>query len=121
MSDDMLQRIKSRCKYFNGVQNDTCEAGVIYENLPREKNPARGIIGIPCINPNLDCCAKREYPTDAEAKAEADEMNAAIENFMERLKNGDCPHCGKKVEKRVQVGPCVYAEPCGHRIGQGKA
>lgn len=121
MSDDMLNRIKTRCVHFTGVQHETCKAGVCYRDIPREKNPKAGIIGIPCINPNLNTCDKRQFPTDEEARAEAKEMDEAIEKFLGRLKDGLCPHCGKNVEKRVQVGPCVYAEPCGHRIGQGKA
>lgn len=117
---EMLQRIKTRCVHFTGVQHDVCKVGVRYEDLPREKPPV-GLIQIPCINPSCGGCDKRQFPTNEQAQIEADEWEETIEKFLGRLKDGDCPHCGVKVTKRIQVGPCVYAEPCGHRIGQGKA
>jgi hypothetical protein len=41
--------------------------------------------------------------------------------FLTRLATGICTVCGGQVTKEVQVGRCVYAEPCGHRMRQGKA
>jgi hypothetical protein len=49
------------------------------------------------------------------------EMRQAAKEALRRLVAGDCSHCGAAVEKRVQVGPCVYGEPCGHRLYQGRA
>lgn len=37
--------------------------------------------------------------------------------FLERLAKGLCPHCGDDPKEFVQVGRCVYAKPCGHRLG----
>ena len=31
-----------------------------------------------------------------------------------------CPHCEDRIEKFEQVGSCVYAMPCGHRLYQGR-
>lgn len=31
-----------------------------------------------------------------------------------------CCECGGNITKKVQVGRCVYAEPCGHRLYQGR-
>lgn len=33
---------------------------------------------------------------------------------------GTCPICGARMERERQVGRCVYAEPCGHRLYQGR-
>jgi hypothetical protein len=45
----------------------------------------------------------------------------ALQIFVERMAAGVCPECQQKIEKEKQVGRCVYAEPCGHRLGQGRA
>jgi hypothetical protein len=34
---------------------------------------------------------------------------------------GICPQCRGPIEREVQRGRCVYAEPCGCRLGQGVA
>jgi hypothetical protein len=41
--------------------------------------------------------------------------------FLTRLATNLCTVCGGQVTKEVQVGRCVYGEPCGHRMRQGKA
>ncbi len=45
----------------------------------------------------------------------------AVRNYFENLFSGLCPHCHAKVEKQEQIGRCVYAHPCGHRMYQGEA
>ena len=44
-----------------------------------------------------------------------------LNEFRERGKRGECTDCGQKITAVRQVGSCVYADPCGHRIGQGDA
>jgi hypothetical protein len=46
-----------------------------------------------------------------------------LENFnlrLELIDNGLCPDC-KQPMLQKQVGKCVYASPCGHRLFQGRA
>lgn len=50
-----------------------------------------------------------------------EEINQAVKALLADLANGLCPHCHAKVEQETQVGRCVYAKPCGHRLYQGKA
>ena len=50
--------------------------------------------------------------SDADAKFVAAKLDAMFE--------GHCPHCGKPVERERQAGHCVYGEPCGHRLYQGR-
>jgi len=33
---------------------------------------------------------------------------------------GACFHCGTPMTAKRQVGPCIYVEPCGCRLGQGR-
>lgn len=42
-----------------------------------------------------------------------------FEIFWRTINKGICPQC-KQSMIREQVGPCVYAKPCNHRLYQGK-
>lgn len=44
----------------------------------------------------------------------------AIAKYFEALKAGICPICGKQIEEKKQVGRCVYALPCYHRLYQSQ-
>ena len=48
------------------------------------------------------------------------EQKAKIQEILDRLDAGLCPQCGMKPERKKQIGRCVYAYPCGHRMYQGK-
>lgn len=49
------------------------------------------------------------------------DVSERIRKYLDLLARGfpECPHCGKTVENKIQVGRCVYAEPCGCRLSQG--
>jgi hypothetical protein len=47
------------------------------------------------------------------------ETRKAILAYFDALFAHRCP-CGVPVEREVQGGDCVYAEPCGHVLYQGK-
>lgn len=49
------------------------------------------------------------------------ELSAAVQAYFHALQNGLCPVCRQPVEQEQQIGRCVYARPCGHRMYQGKA
>jgi hypothetical protein len=50
-----------------------------------------------------------------------DEEKQAIAAFLNELAGGvTCPHCHQPIEKRKQVGRCVYALPCNHRLYEGR-
>lgn len=49
------------------------------------------------------------------------EMAEAAKAYFAALAAGICPTCNAKIEKEKQVGRCVYALPCYHRLYQGTA
>lgn len=49
------------------------------------------------------------------------EVAEAARAYLTALAEGKCPTCGAVVQEEEQVGRCVYARPCGHRLYQGKA
>lgn len=49
------------------------------------------------------------------------ETAAAARRFLKELGDGrTCPRCHAEITDKQQVGRCVYAEPCGHRLYQGQ-
>ncbi len=110
-----VQRFMSRCFYFNGIQNDRCRAGVLYDDLNRDNQKA-----LPCIPleaEQAECSKFRAY-TEDEARAKVQAQDESLERAFSRLSEGCCPTCGESVKHR-QVGRCVYGVPCGHRLYQG--
>jgi hypothetical protein len=115
---------KDWCRHYNGVGNGpVCKAGVLYETVKDVIPDGHPSWTYPYYNPKAQTiCAKREYYTDAELAEHEKAVVAFIDSmtaFTDR-KTEDCIHCGKHVTKLRQVGRCVYAEPCGCRLWQGK-
>ncbi len=112
-----------RCRHFHGVHK-FCAAGIDPHTV--RDTSGKGMARWPCLTilgqaPCATTCEKRVLMTAEEHAAEDAALNAATGKFFADLAAGNCPHCGAKVERRKQVGPCVYAKPCGHRLGQGRA
>lgn len=115
----VLDRTK-KCKHFNGIQHDTCDAGINYHELLG--SGAGCFAHMPCFSDEQSTveCHKRQLYTLAESEAEEQEIEQSIEQFLGRMRRHEC-ECGKSVDNYKQVGHCVYREPCGHRLGQGDA
>lgn len=118
-----MSKKKGTCRYFTGVQNEVCDAGIRYDDLAKP--------GIPCIVKyrRSDCvaCERYEDPSDDDVA----EWNAFIEQRMEmhrkvgpviveikRQHKGhswsgviECPCCGGK----LHVSHAAYN---GHVHGQ---
>lgn len=77
-------------------------------------------IDYPCFNPNLHNCPFQDWPTPEELKAEEEAVNQMVAQFLTDLASNVCPHCKQPIERKVQIGRCVYAEPCNHRLYQGE-
>lgn len=115
-----------RCRHFTGLQFGigvtglgSCAVGIDYRSKRDVSRP--GMATWPCTD--RDCpttCDKYAPNTPEEIAADEAETLAAIREVEERGARGECLHCGTPIARRVQVGPCIYAEPCGHRQGQGR-
>jgi len=46
-------------------------------------------------------------------------VKEAIAKIAKSVAGDVCHVCDGKITKKVQVGRCVYAEPCSHRLYQG--
>jgi hypothetical protein len=89
---------------------------------PREQ----GRRELPCLKETptdptrTDLCPLSEYLTEEQARAKADEVGHRLATTLARMAAGYCPECDQKVESKRQIGRCIYAAPCGHRLGQGR-
>ena len=105
------------------MMNKTCRLGIAYASVEGEQ---RGPYRFPCLKENwtdptrTDLCPSAEYRTEEQAKAKADETMAHIRARFEREAAGFCGQCDQRVERKAQIGPCIYNEPCGCRVGQGR-
>lgn len=79
-----------RCKHFNGTRNESCKAGVKYEDVTLGKGTSK--VSLPCIEPtsiNMKKhnelgakCDKCEMPTQSEIEAEEREMEEHMQKTM---------------------------------------
>ena len=112
------------CVHFRGIQHKTCAAGIDMASMRDASQP--GPYRWPCITLAPDkkattTCPQFREPTAEEIAADEAAFQAALDRMRERTRNGECNECGTKVAALRQVGHCVYADPCGHRQGQGDA
>ena len=105
------------CKHFNGISHRVCLAGIRYWSVGPQ----------PCMqeyDTGKHVCPLREFPTPEAAHAEAavreQHIDEAMKRWNDRRVNHECLDCGVPYERLRQVGPCVYAEPCGHQQYQGR-
>lgn len=118
----LWKQLQDRCEHFNGLINDKCRAGVRYEDVRDESTRP---FAFPCLRREEDpspatTCDRAKFLTDEEAQQRESEIRARAQARVDREKAGFCGQCGAKVERKAQVGPCIYNEPCGCRLGQGR-
>lgn len=116
----LWQQLQDRCEHFNGLMNKVCKAGVAYDDV---KDTSTRPYGIPCLREHiteLTNCEQQKFLTDEEAQAQEAEIRARAQARVDREQAGFCGQCGAKVGKKVQVGRCIYNDPCGCRLGQGR-
>lgn len=117
---ELWEQLQGKCVSFNGLMHKVCDAGIAYESV---KDVQERGYRVPCL---LDrgcetTCASAVFLTEEQAKQRADEILTNARARMQRMADGICPHCDAKIEKKSQVGPCVYADPCGCRLYTGRA
>ncbi len=118
----LWRQLQDRCEHFNGLINAVCRAGVTYTDVRDESTRP---YAFPCLvsevhQPATTTCERAKFLTDDEAKAREAEIRGHAEARAERERAGFCGQCGAKVERKAQVGRCIYNEPCGCRLGQGR-
>jgi len=123
----------NKCRHFTGRTNIRCDAGVDYSTVEIPSgidSPPMYQTVIPClpewiqvsdeVKAKMTCaCSLVSFPTQEEVDADEARIELAIQWRFEKMADGICPECDASMRKR-QVGRCVYAEPCGHRLYQGK-
>lgn len=117
MNEPTKGQIAAGCRHFNGVQNKVCKAGIEYAAFYRKGS-------IPCLpdeqGKTPQRCDQFAYKTVEELEEHDRQVAEAVSKWLKNFAAGMCPHCGRKIEQKKQVGRCVYAEPCGCRLYQGK-
>lgn len=116
----LWQRLQDCCEHFNGLRNETCEAGVKYLDV---RDTSQSPYAFPCLKREEDptstvTCDKAEFLTDEQAQQRADEIYARARARMQRQAEGFCGRCDRKVERTRKIGRCLYNEPCRCRMGQ---
>jgi hypothetical protein len=113
------KQIANGCRHFNGIQNKACEAGIPYKQFLYQNYPI-----FPCRVRDdgtfSGACSAFAWSTPEEIEAEEKATSEAVAAYFTALSAGLCPVCGQAVTDKRQVGRCVYGEPCGHRLYQGK-
>src|SRR2546423_8128344 len=107
------------CKHFTGIHNDTCKAGIKYNDVKvQDSRPLK----LPCFKDQgcTDRCAFATFRTPEEVAAEEEKSTRILRTYLDNMARNICPHCYTPIEERMQVGRCVYAQPCGCRLYQGK-
>ena len=117
----LWKQLQDRCEHFNGLINDTCRAGVNYEDV---RDTSTSPYRFPCLIREdryaPGTCERAKFLTDTEAQQREADLYTRAQARVDREKAGFCGQCGAKVERKAQVGPCIYNEPCGCRLGQGR-
>jgi len=99
-----------------------CRAGVRHGDVCQAIPGAKSNLELmPCFKRNKLPCPKQRFNTPEEAAAQRAEADESIKEWLGKLANNICPECDTPVKKQRQVGRCVYADPCGHRLFQGRA
>jgi hypothetical protein len=113
-----IQHEMRRCVHFSGIHHDKCRAGVAYATVKNFLGEGRIY---PCVAPEVMTCASRQLPTQEQAEVLADQAEEHHRAFMAKIALGVCASCDVEAADFKQVGKCIYAMPCGHRVGQGNA
>ena len=98
------------------VTNDICKKGV-------DLRPFKPVsVEAPCYNDKVGGCPFAEYPTPEQIVERNKHIGAIMESMVSLMqgKSDVCYQCGQPIDQLEQVGRCVYARPCGHRLYQGK-
>ena len=117
---DSIAKTYQRCRHFNGVQHETCGAGVKLATV--RYVPEKGMARWPCLQligcaESPDICPQRSNLSPVELAEEDHAFDQAVTAAVASIAAGKCHECGAAIEPSRVVGRCRYAA-CGHRVGQ---
>ena len=116
---NLYDRLLETCIHFTGIQNVICKADIRYDRVMVCSETQNG--KLPCfLDHKTDNCAARSFYTKEQVEDQIKKINLIFNQVKKELEEGICPTCKQKISKHKQVGRCVYAEPCTHRLYQGK-
>jgi ssDNA-binding Zn-finger/Zn-ribbon topoisomerase 1 len=106
----LREQIANKCIHFNGVMNDTCKAGVDYEQFRKQSTPDKPV-GFPCLRDceNAPACEKREWPSEEHIKARLDEIEQSTQRHLKAAEVVDAfrkRHKGKSAREAVPCPAC---------------
>ena len=118
------------CRHYNGIggtiaeqtmeQGRTCDAGIAYRDVKVEAESPGLLNRWPCFEGTTLTCPKQSFLSAAEKAERERQSRAAVVQFLADIAANVCPHCKAEITRKRQVGLCVYADPCGHRLYQGR-
>lgn len=124
--EPVWKQLQNRCTHFSGLMNERCDVGVRYEDVaaPPEDpaDPRFGILHrLPCFTKDglTHRCAQARFLTDEEAHAEEAAIRDGFAEMWRKIDAGICPNHNTPMTLK-QIGRCVYADPCGCRLYQGR-
>lgn len=119
MNKSLGEQIGNWCRHYNGLMNDTCNAGVNYDDVRgNDKAPA----AYPCFKDSncAERCDSASFLSEQEVAEEVKRTQEHAARFLTELAEGKtCPHCHKPITQLYQVGRCVYNRGCRCRQYQG--
>ena len=79
----LYEQKANKCRHFNGLMNDKCEAGVSYESVRVSGEPGKGY-NLPCFKDcSVGCtCKNQSFKTHDEITAEIDAVRKHFEHTM---------------------------------------
>jgi hypothetical protein len=112
----LKEQIAGKCRHFNGIMNETCKAGIAYEDIRSDDKPFR----FPCIDRDFHNCSSASFLTDEEVEEEIKEINTSTAKVIgvlmvikkDNSNNGTVPcACGGTVHYvRAQLNGHVHAK-----------
>lgn len=118
--EQLTDHALSRCRHFTGVGNDTCKAGVRYEDVRLDHEPTDGRSrSWPCLRDAplaAGRCASVSFRSEEEAKAEAEEGERRL------TLSGEAMRRAREASRGIKGGSGVVECPkCGGRLHWSKA
>jgi hypothetical protein len=118
MAREPHEQFANWCKHFNGLQNEQCKLGILYESVC-VSTPDDELY--PCLKEdNVESkCDWADFPTEEETRAHVEEVEKCLKEYIQDLESDICPTCKVPILAKTERHCDVFAEPCGHYLHCG--